>query len=389
MPAMYSDSNDAKTPLRVLHYLYGESRGGIEEHSLSILSALSREGNICHLAASPALLEQLNGEVSANSIRTLAIRRTGALDYRDALRFVLFVRKNRIEIVHSHLMIGSMFASPLARLARIPGVVETFHLREVWRESKRFKRSFWFDHHLARFVDRYIAVSDATAQHLLLTKRIERTKVRTILNGRDLDRFHPPSVEEAEVARRELGIKGGLMVLLLGRLEEQKGHAFAIEALRQIHERSPNIFLFFAGEGQLESKLKEQCKNANLLNVIYFLGRRNDPERLLEAADLVLLPSTFEGLPLSIVEAMACAVPVIASDIDGTREIVIHEQTGLLVPPEDASSIAASIIRLANDRSLRRRLGENGRQFVEQHFDVKRQVAQTANLYDELLGGAA
>src|SRR6202171_2363431 len=135
-----------------------------------------------------------------------------------------------IPIVHPHLFVGSMFASPLARLARVRAVVETFHLPEVWRTGKRLKRSFWLDRQVARCVDRYVAVSAAAAGHLTDRKRIPKRKVRTIYNGRDLSRFHPPSVAEHRAARVAFGLVGEPAVGVIGRLEPQKGHALMLEA---------------------------------------------------------------------------------------------------------------------------------------------------------------
>jgi glycosyltransferase involved in cell wall biosynthesis len=373
-------------PLRVLHYLFGDTRAGIEEHALSLLAALSAEGSCAYLAATPALLAKLERETTQHKIRTAAIRRAAAWDFRDAVRFVRYLRREKIEVVHSHLFIGSMFASPLARAAGVPAIVETYHLRESWREAKALKSSFWPDRQVGRFVDAYIAVSTATAQHLIDIKKIARAKVETIRNGRDLERFHPISAAERDRTRRRLGVDKGPVLLLLGRLEEQKGHTFAIEAVRQIRDKHPGISLLFAGTGRLDSPLKAQCEEAGLEGVVRFLGYRDDPELLLGAADIMLLPSLNEGLPLSIVEAMACAIPVVATDIEGTRELVLDGKTGLLVPTADSGLLASALDRLLCDRSHREWLGSNGRKHVEDHFDVRSQVAKTRQVYSKLLG---
>jgi glycosyltransferase involved in cell wall biosynthesis len=373
-------------PLRVLHYLFGDTRAGIEEHALSLLAALSAEGSCAYLAAAPALLAKMERETAQHNIRTAAIHRAGAWDFRDAVRFVRYLRREKIEVVHSHLFIGSMFASPLARAAGVPAIVETYHLRESWREAKALKSSFWPDRQVARFVDTYIAVSAATAQHLIDTKKIPRTKVETILNGRDLQRFHPISAAERDRTRRRLGVDTGPVILLLGRLEEQKGHTFAIEAVRQIRDKYPGLSMLFAGTGRLDSPLRAQCEEVGLEGVVRFLGYRDDPELLLGAADIMLLPSLNEGLPLSVVEAMACGTPVVATDIEGTRELVLDGKTGLLVPAAEAGSLASAIDRLLCDQSYRQCLGSNGRRHVESHFDVRSQVAKTRQVYTKLLG---
>src|SRR5579863_3156904 len=209
---------------RILHYLSSPAPGGAEEYALSLLAAMPECGFVPYLAAPRGLLEALGQRLSALDSRCIAIERTSSLDWRPATKFINFLRAQRIDLVHSHLFLASLFASPLARLAGV-STVETFHLREVWREGKWLKGSFWLDRKVGRFVDRYIAVSHAAERHLLENKRIARSKVVTIHNGRDLARFHPPTSAETARARAELGVSDKQVMIVLGRLEQQKGHA--------------------------------------------------------------------------------------------------------------------------------------------------------------------
>jgi len=266
-------------------------------------------------------------------------------------------------------------------------VVETFHLREAWREGKWFKGSFWLDRQVGRLVDRYIAVSHAAERHLLETKGIAQSKVVTIHNGRDLTRFHPPSRAEIARARAELGLSDKQVLLVLGRLEPQKGHEFLIDALRRVVPRWPKLVALFAGEGRLESELMARREAAHLTEHISFLGYRADTERLLAAADLVVLPSLFEGLPLVAVETLAMGRPFVATDVEGTREIVADGETGLLVTPADPASLAEGIERILADPALGARLGCRGRALVEDKFDIRRQIAKTFDVYRQLLSG--
>jgi glycosyltransferase involved in cell wall biosynthesis len=340
-----------------------------------------------YLAAPSRLLEVAESKLKATGIRCVGIERRSTADWTHAARFWTFLRKERIDLVHSHFFVASLFASPLAKLAGVPAVVETFHLREIWREEKWIKGNFWVDRQIGRFVDRYIAVSHAVERHLIETKRISASKVTTIYNGRDLKRFRPRSPVESALARSELGVTENQVVLVLGRLEEQKGHVFLIEALRLLAPRWPNLVGLFAGTGALQGQLLAQSESSGLSNRIVFLGQRNDTERLLAAADVVALPSLFEGLPLVAIETLAMAKPILATDIDGTREVVVHGDTGLLARPADPAALAAGIERLLRDRALADRLAQRGRSVVERNFDVRIQVARTAEVYRRLLEG--
>src|SRR5262249_37859141 len=139
------------------------------------------------------------------------------------------------------------------------------------------------------------------------------------------------------------------------------------------------------GMGQLEADLRARCKALGLEERVVFLGQRRDSERLLAAADIVILPSLYEGLPLCAIEALAVARPLVATDIGGTREVVINDETGLVVAPADAVGLAAAIRRILQEPQLGRKLGAKGRVWVEANFDVRRQIAETADLYAELL----
>jgi glycosyltransferase involved in cell wall biosynthesis len=352
---------------------------------LSLLAHLPGCGFRPYLAAPPDLLRMMAPELALANVRTVAIRRSSFWDFRDAVVLMNALSHESIAIVHSHLFVGSMFASPLARLAGVRGVVETFHLPEVWRMGKRLKRSFWLDRQVARCVDRYVAVSAAAANHLTDRKRIPLRKIRTIYNGRDLSRFHPPSATERRAARVAFGLDVEPAVAVIGRLEPQKGHALMLEAAAILTRSLPTLKVFFAGSGNLERELRARCVTAGLTATVSFLGHRSDPEVLLAAADVAVMPSLYEGLPLAAIEAMAMARPVVATDIEGMREVVVDGLSGFLVGAGDAGALAKAIERLVRFPVLARQLGVNGRRRAERHFDLRFQVEEMVSLYKELL----
>ena len=172
----------------------------------------------------------------------------------------------------------------------------------------------------------------------------------------------------------------------MARLDEQKGHRHLIDAIAILASRRPNLVTLLAGEGPLEQSLRAQCAALGLDDRVRFLGYRRDVAELFEAADVVVLPSLYEGLPLVAIEALAAGRPMVATEVDGTPEVVIHERTGLLVPPANPVALAAAIERLLDDPALAARLASDGRKFVHENFAVRRQIEQTAALYSELTG---
>jgi glycosyltransferase involved in cell wall biosynthesis len=370
---------------RILQLVLTPFRGGAEEHVLSLLTALRNYGFTPFVAAPAQLLETMTRELAEFRVNSLNIEMSSPVHgIRLIAQLAAMLWREQIDLVHCHSVIGSLCALPAARIFRRPSIVETCHGREFWREGKRIKGNFWLDRQASRFVDRVIAVSDATARYLRESKGIPGNKIVVIRNGRDLASLLPPTPEQSAKARAELGLSNVQSVLLLGRLAREKGHASLLDALKILGSRKPSLVAMFAGTGPLEAELKGKCKAAGLSERVRFLGYRTDLSRLLAAADLVVLPSISEGLPLAAVEALAAARPIIATETGGTPEVVLDGQTGLLVQPNDSAALAAAMHRVLSDPALARRLGTNGRRFVEQHFDVRVQIERTMALYREL-----
>lgn len=371
---------------RILQLVFHEVRGGAEEHILSLLGAGRDHGFTPLIAAPAALLEIIASELAQFRVKSLTIEIPTPFNwvYRTTQLAGMLTRE-RIDLVHCHSVIGSLCAGPAACISGRQPIIETCHGREFWREGKRIKGNFWLDRQASRFVDRFIAVSRATERHLRESKRISGNKIIVIYNGRDLRSLVPPKPEESAEARAELGLRNEQTVLLLGRLATEKGHALLLDALRILGPRRPSLIAMFAGIGPLEAELKAMCRASGLSGQVRFLGYRSDLQRLLAAADLVVLPSISEGLPLAAVEALATARPIVATEVGGTSEVVLNGETGLLIPPRDPAALATAMHRILSDPALALRLGANGRRFVEQHFDVRMQIQRTMALYGDLI----
>ena len=368
---------------RILHFLSFPFRGGVEEHALSVLIALRNYGFAPFVAAPAPLLKIMEPEWAEFGVRSVAIEMSSPLDWRGAAMLAAMLKRERIDLVHCHMASATLCALPAARISGAM-IIETCHGREFWREGKRVKGSFWVDRQASRFVDKYIAVSHAAAGHLNQVKGIPVDKIVVIHNGRDLTRLMPPTPEQTAEARAELGLHNQPTVLLLGRLAKEKGHALLIEALKMLDSRWPSLIAIFAGIGPLEAQIRALCDAAGMTDRVRFLGYRQDLQRVLAVADLVVLPSMSEGLPLAAVEALAAARPIVATEVGGTPEVVQNDQTGLLVPPGNPAALAEAMDRVLSDPGLALRLGTSGRTFVERHFDVRTQVERTVALYRDL-----
>jgi glycosyltransferase involved in cell wall biosynthesis len=368
-------------PLSVLHFSNSLVRGGAEEHMLTLLRGLDRRRFRPLLVCTPEVAVALGADVPADvAVIPLKLRKPAQVGAAFDLARIL--RSRRVDVLHSHLFYGSLFASPIGWLCRVPLIVETPHVREQWRTGW-FKSRYVVDRLVGRCVDRYIAVSEANALYLVDEKALPRKKVMIIRNGCDLGRFDPSALPPAGL-RSSLGLdEHDPVLLVLARLEPQKGHRVVLDAMPEILREFPRARLILAGEGILRPALEEQVARLGLTGSVRFVGQRSDVADWLALADLTVLPSFYEGLPLVAIESLAAGKPVVASAVDGTPEVVVDGVTGLTVPPGDARALARAICRLLGDADERRRLGRAGRTWAEQEFSDRLQIAKTENLYQE------
>ncbi len=367
-------------PLNVLLLSITRVRAGVEEHMLTLLRGFDRGMFRPHLACLPELARALGGDIPGDvEVMEIPLERSGWM--RSWWRLARYLRERRIDILHSHMFRGSLFASPAGRLCRVPVVLETSHGREAWRHG--WRSSYFVDRLVNRCVSRTIAVSGANARYLIEEKKLPAHNVTVIRNGCDLERFRPEHAAP-EGMRESLGIGPDEPVILaIGRLEPQKGHGFLLDALAEVHRDYPAARTILLGDGSLREELGKQAAALGIGEAVRFVGFQPNVPDWLAMADFTVLPSLHEGLPLVAIESLAAGRPMIATAVDGTPEVVLHERTGLLVPPCEAAPLAHAIRRMLGSAELRRRFARAGREWVLEHFTRERQMRDTQDLYLE------
>jgi glycosyltransferase involved in cell wall biosynthesis len=366
-------------PISVLYFTNTDARGGAEEHMLTLLHGLDRTHFRFHLVCPPEIADMLRSDLPADvELLPLCLRKPN--QFGSAIRLGQILRERHVGILHSHLFCSSLFASPIGWLCQVPAILETPHLSERWRHGW-FKSRFVVDRFVGRFVDYYIAVSEANARYLSEEKGLPSKKIVVIHNGCDLTRFVPSH-------RVPAGLKTGLgfqeddpVLVILARLELQKGHRILLQSLRTVRREFPQVRLVCLGDGWLRDELESRVRDLNLQNSVRFLGYQPNVVDWLALADVTVLPSLWEGLPLAAIESLAAGCPVVATAVDGTPEVVVDRETGLTVPPDDPELLAGAICQLLRDPELRERMGEAGRKWVIEHFSQERQIRQTQELY--------
>jgi glycosyltransferase involved in cell wall biosynthesis len=354
-------------------------RGGVEEHILTLLKGLDRKHFCLRFVCPPALAEQMRSDVPRD-VDLIMLPAAGSARWTAVRCLTQILRKHRVDILHSHMFQTSRLASPIGWLCRVPVTVETPHVRELWRHGW-LKGSFVVDRVAGRFVDHYIAVSQANARYLREQKGLPAKKIVVIRNGTDLSRFQPGRPAPAGM-KRSLGFdEADPILVVLARLEPQKGHHVLLEALPAIQREFPRVRLVCAGEGVLRAELEKQANCLGLEGSVRFVGYQTNPADWLAPADVVVLPSYYEGLPVTAIETLAAGKAMVATAVDGTPEVILDNKTGLTVPPGEPAAMAEAVCRLLRDKELRNRLGSTGRSWILENFTQEQQVAKTQDFY--------
>jgi glycosyltransferase involved in cell wall biosynthesis len=347
---------------------------------------------VCCLRKGP-----LAGRLEAQGIRVhcLNLRRRSILEGPAFVLFVLrllaglndVLESERVAIIHAHLPDSVIWAACMGVLTRTP-VIGTYHGLGILPDGRgRFdprnalRRSLY--RLLSRLSDRTIAVSAPVRDLLCREVGLDERKTVLMLNGVDTD-WSAPSGDGAR-ARAELGVGDRRLIACVGRLVAAKGQRFLVEAMASVVRHHPDTALLLVGEGPERAAIEARVRDLGLAAHVRLAGARGDVPTLLAIAEVFVLPSFAEGIPLSLVEAMAAGKPVVATEVPGNLDVVVDDRYGVLVPPGDAPALAAALGALLADPRRAREIGARGRERAREHFDIRRSLAATSALYDEVL----
>jgi glycosyltransferase involved in cell wall biosynthesis len=350
--------------------------GGGETQVLGLTLALAGAGHRAELICDPA--GRLWEQAVAAGIRCHPIRIRNAIDLAAGVKIRAILKREHYDVVHFH----TSRAHSMAPFARGFGSTLVVTRRMDYRPNRIFA-PFLFN----RAVDGVVAISADVADSIAAAG-VDRQRIAVVHSGVDCDHFRPPTVEERAGARAALGIAADeFLISVVGALEARKGHRFLIEAIGAFltKEKSVKVKCLIAGQGSIRAILGNEIALVRRADSIKLIGRIDDPRELLWASDVFAMPSVKEGLGVAALEAMASALPVIASDVGGLREVVDDGRTGILVPPANAEKISAAILRLAESSSveLRARMGAAARARAVENYSMEKMAARTLEIYRE------
>jgi glycosyltransferase involved in cell wall biosynthesis len=345
---------------------------GGQTQVMGLTLALASAGHRAELICDPA--GRLWERAAAAGIRCHPLRIRNAIDLAAGIRLRAILKREHYDVVHFHTSRAHSMA-PFARgFARALVVTR----RMDYRPNRVFAPYLY-----NRAVDGVVAISAAVADSLAAAG-VDRRHTTVIASGVDCARFCPPTPAQRFEARAALGLSGAEFVIsAVGALEPRKGHRYLIEAVAALASAAPSLKLkcFIAGHGSLRGDLEHEIVHLGCAERVKLLGRIDDPRQLLSASDAFAMPSLKEGLGIAALEAMASALPVIASRVGGLREVVEHDRTGIIVPPADPDSIASAIGRLARTPALSSQMGAAARARAVENYSMERMAARTLALY--------
>lgn len=341
----------SEAPLRVLQFFRCSNRYGASICIRNQVHELKRRGH------EVSIISDISGSLACTlkdeGLRTIDLPPHHKLSPLGILRLREALRRERPDVLHTHLSKASISGTIAAKFARVPS------LATVHGMNRRYTYSF---------ADRVIAVSEAGRRDLI-RQGLQPSKVVVAHNGIPMPEL--PSISDRLKAKAALGIPGDALVIgSVTRLAPGKGIDDALTAFAKLKQEFPSLRLVLAGEGSCTEQLQRQASDCGLSDDIHFLGYCEDVESVVAAFDLFVLPSHSEGLPLCILEAMALGVPVVATKVGGIPE-VIDERSGLMVPVQDPLTLAAAAKTILADGNLRASMGAYARERAERHFSLQ------------------
>lgn len=371
---------------KVLHILGDSKFGGDSVLVLALGLAAQQQGYEVDVLATHSVFQEAIRRQGLGVVDLDVIRRQvrPVWDMRGILRLTRFLKKAEYSLVHTHTSKAGVAGRLAARRARVPAIVHTVHGFAFHEQSGRLHSALYqgAERLAARWCDKIVTVSSFHRSWALRAKIGSPGQVIDIPNGL------PPGRVEAsrsrDEVRAELGVTDQFVIISTGRLAQQKGLEYLVRAIPLVTDTLP-ITVLLAGDGELRSDLQYLVSDLGLDERVRFLGFREDIGDLLAAADVVVLPSLWEGLSISLLEAMAAGKPTITTSIGSNIEVTNNGEAAYLVPSQDSTALANALRTLANDTQMREALGVRAQQRQMEHYTMDRMSSSYLDLYKSLL----
>lgn len=363
--------------IRVLHMLPSVQGYGAERQIMELLGSLG----CADIEPALATIYDPPAEIRRRlPYHIVSASRRGRLDIAFIGRLIGAIRAVRPDIVHTHTHVGKYWGRLASVIAGVPRIVHTEHNPCDWRRNvvERFADTL-----LHRATSRVITFFAEQGQRLSESEGLPPGKVVVIPNGLHLPQRRPG---DREAARAAMGLReNDFGIMLVGRMEFQKNQMLALRAIAALPEDArARCVLAFAGGGRDEEALRESCAALNIAEHVRFLGYRNDVPALLAGADVVLMTSWFEGMPLALIEAMIAGVPIISTPWIGSCDMLGNGRYGFLTAGYEPQAVSASIVDVMEHPAVRSEVARRAQAYVYQQYGIERMIDAHRKLYLDL-----
>lgn len=365
--------------IKVMYLVLEMDLGGLQRIVNLLIRNINQEQfmpYLCCLDRGGLFFEQLKSD----SIKTYILqRKPGPFDLRLFIKLCRILKEEKIDIVHSQNGC-TLYAALAGRLTRVKSIIHTDHGRLVpdrWGAIIE-------DRFLSLLIDKFIGVSEELTEYLASKVRINRKKLMTIINGVDTERFKPINLAQQKMLKKAIGLNDRDKIIgTVCRLDPIKNLEFLINYMPSICEAVPECKLLIVGDGPHKEHLIAHTRNLGLESKVIFLGRKADIENILPLFDIYVNTSLSEGTSMTILEAMACGLPIVASAVGGNKKLV-DDSNGRLFSLNDTDGFKRNIIELFKRPELLDEMSKNSRRKVEDHFSLEQMVKQYEQLYCSL-----
>jgi glycosyltransferase involved in cell wall biosynthesis len=365
--------------MKILQAVLSFEKGGRTRRIVDLSEGLKDKGHevVFFALSSPPDWIQQKHPMLADTL-TLGNKRRGLVT--NILGFIKLVRKVRPDLIHAHCATSRLLAAAASLFTGIPAA-GTFHHSILEPYAKKPSNQI-----VAKLLAHVIAISSNRQQLMQRNLGLSAKNLTLIHGGTEIEPL--ADAEARQQCREQLGIAADRLALLsVGHLGQIKGHDYVVEAMTTVIQRIPNVHLYIGGQGLEEDfrRLNSLIAQHQLQQHVTLLGEIK-PKPWYDASDVFVLASIEEGFGLVFIEAAARRLPVVATDTGGISDIVVHAETGFLVPVRDSAAIANALIPLLENTELRTRCGVAARRRVEEHFLVDHMVGKYLNIYQKLTG---
>lgn len=372
-------------PARVLHLIDSLHLGGAQEVILTLVRGSDPakfEHEVATLHGHGVYWDRM--QAAGFTLHSLSPSKYIPLYIPNLIRLI---RQGQFDLLHCHLGASNIIGKPLGRRLGVPAILSHDHTNDAQRINNR--AVFLLDRWANRHADWFVTVSESCRNFLTKAEGIPENKITLVPNAIDSERYRPVAVSRPD-ARREFSLPADVPVLAgVGRLTPQKNFQLFLDVVADLQREIPDLHALLAGTGPEDSLLRQHAASLGIADRVVFAGYVADSRKVYAAADLLLMPSRFEGLPMTLLEAMSSGLPVVASALDGIAEVISSGKDGVLVAPGDRDGFVRAVRDLWNDAPMRKAMGHVGRATIEARYSARRMVSQIEEIYARLLPATA